>query len=72
MAVLSAANPTLLDLAKRLDPDMKIAPVVELLNETNEILTDMTWLEGNLITGHRTTVRTGIPEPTWRKLYGGV
>jgi hypothetical protein len=72
MAVLSAANPTLLDLAKRLDPDNKIAPVVELLNETNEILTDMTWLEGNLLTGHRTTVRTGIPEPTWRKMYGGV
>lgn len=72
MAVLSAANPTLLDLAKRLDPDMKIAPVVELLNETNEILTDMTWIEGNLLTGHRTTVRTGIPEPTWRKMYQGV
>lgn len=72
MAVLSTANPTLLDLAKRLDPDNKIAPVVELLNETNEILTDMTWLEGNLLTGHRTTVRTGIPEPTWRKMYGGV
>ena len=72
MAVLSAANPTLLDLAKRLDPDMKIAPVVELLNETNEILSDMSWIEGNLLTGHRTTVRTGIPEPTWRKMYGGV
>lgn len=72
MAVLSAANPTLLDLAKRLDPDDRIASIVELLNQTNEILTDMAWLEGNLITGHRTTVRTGIPEPTWRKLYGGV
>ena len=22
--------------------------------------------------GHRTTQRTGIPAPTWRKLYGGV
>lgn len=72
MAVLSSANPTLLDLAKRLDPDNRIAAIVELLNQTNEILTDMTWIEGNLLTGHRTTVRTGIPEPTWRKLYGGV
>lgn len=72
MAVLSTANPTLLDLAKRLDPDNRIAAIVELLNQTNEILTDMTWIEGNLLTGHRTTVRTGIPEPTWRKLYGGV
>src|SRR5690349_4026369 len=72
MPVLSAANPTLLDLAKRLDPDNKIAMIVELLNQTNEMLADMSWLEGNLLTGHRTTVRTGIPEPTWRKMYGGV
>lgn len=72
MVVLAAQNPTLLDLAKRLDPDNRIAAIVELLNQTNEMLADMTWMEGNLLTGHRTTVRTGIPEPTWRKMYGGV
>lgn len=72
MVTLSVTNPTLLDLAKMTDPDGKIAQIVEILNETNEILEDMTWLEGNLQTGHRTTIRTGIPEPTWRKLYGGV
>ena len=32
----------------------------------------MTWMEGNLPTGNRTTIRSGIPAPTWRKLYGGV
>ena len=72
MAVLSVNNPTLLDLAKATDPDGKIATVVEILNETNEVLDDMSWMEGNLPTGHRTTIRTGIPAPTWRKLYGGV
>lgn len=72
MAVLSVVNPTLLDLAKATDPDGKIATIVEILNETNEILDDMTWMEGNLPTGHRTTIRSGIPAPTWRKLYGGV
>jgi len=72
MTALSATNPTLLDLANRLDPDGKISKVVEILNATNEILADMTWMEGNLLTGHRTTVRTGIPAPTWRKMYGGV
>lgn len=72
MAALAANNPTLLDVAKRLDPDGKIATIVELLNQTNDVLTDMSWQEGNLPTGHRVTVRTGLPTPTWRKLYGGV
>ena len=72
MAALSVRNPTLLDLAKATDPDGKIATIVEILNETNEILADMSWVEGNLPTGNRTTVRSGIPAPTWRKLYGGV
>jgi hypothetical protein len=72
MATLSVNNPTLLDLAKATDPDGQIAAVVEILNQTSEILTDMSWVEGNLPTGHRTTVRTGIPYPTWRKMYGGV
>lgn len=72
MAALPTTNPTLLDLAKRQDPDGKIATIVEILNETNEVLDDMVWTEGNLPTGHRTTIRTGLPAPTWRKLYGGV
>lgn len=72
MAVLSTNNPTLADLAKVTDPDGSIADVVEILNETNEILMDMTWLEGNMTTGHRTSIRSGLPTPTWRKLYGGV
>ena len=72
MAALSVTNPTLADVAKRLDPDGKIDTIVEILNETNEILEDATMLEGNLPTGHRTTIRTGLPAPTWRKLYGGV
>jgi hypothetical protein len=72
MATLSVVNPTLADVAKATDPDGKIATIVEILNETNEILDDMVWVEGNLPTGHRTTVRSGLPAPTWRKLYGGV
>lgn len=72
MAVLADTHPTLLDLARRTDPDNRIADIVEILNQTNEILTDMVWQEGNLVTGHRTTIRTGLPAPTWRKLYGGV
>lgn len=72
MATLSTIHPTLMDVAKRLDPDGKIDTIVEILAETNEILEDMVWMEGNLPTGHRTTIRSGLPAPTWRKLYGGV
>lgn len=72
MATLATTHPTLLDLARRTDPDGNIADIVEILNQTNEILDDMVWMEGNLTTGHRTTIRTGLPTPTWRKMYGGV
>jgi len=72
MATLSVTNPTLSDLAKVTDPDGSVADVVEILNSTNEILTDMSWMEGNLTTGHRSSIRSGLPTPTWRKMYGGV
>lgn len=67
-----AGNVTLLDFARSLDPDGSTADVVEILNQTNEILTDMQWIEGNLPTGHRSTIRTGLPTAIWRKLYKGV
>lgn len=72
MATLSATHPTLLDFKNRLDPNNKIATIIEMLAQTNEVIEDMVWVEGNLPTGHRTTARTGLPTPTWRKLYGGV
>lgn len=72
MATLATTHPTLLDLARRSNPDGSIADIVEIMNQTNEVLLDMVWLEGNLVTGHITTVRTGLPAPTWRKMYGGV
>lgn len=65
-------NPNLLDLARRTDPDGKMAQIVELLHEDNELLEDITFIEGNLPTGHKTTVRTGLPTVAWRKLNYGV
>lgn len=72
MATLNADNPTLLDLAKITEPDGKVATVAEIMSQTNDILDDMTWQNGNLPTGHLFTARTGLPTPTWRKLNGGV
>jgi hypothetical protein len=72
MATLGATALTYADWAKRLDDDYKIASIVELLSQTNEILLDMLVVEGNLPTGHKTTVRTGLPQATWRLLNYGV
>jgi len=72
MAVLGNTVGTLVDVAKMLDPDGKIARVAELLNQSNEVLDDMIWKEGNLQTGDRTTVRTGLPGVAFRALNEGV
>lgn len=72
MATLGTTVLTYADHAARMDDNGKIAAIVELLSQTNEILMDMLVLEGNLPTGHKTTVRTGLPQATWRLLNYGV
>lgn len=72
MAVKSTTALTLADWGKRKDPDGKVAVITELLSQTNVILQDMPFVEGNLPTGHRTTVRSGLPAATWRLLNYGV
>lgn len=73
MGTLSTTNPTLADVAARMTADGKINPqIVEMLNETNEVLDDMTVIEANGFTEHKTTVRSGLPAGTWRKLNYGV
>jgi hypothetical protein len=64
---------TLADHAKRLEPGKeKFATVIETLSQKNEILQDMSFLTGNLTTGHRTVVRTGYPSVFFRNYNGGV
>lgn len=71
-ATVGAESLNIIDVAKRLDPDGSTADVAEMLAQTNEIVQDIPWVEGNLPTGNRTTIRTGLPQTVWRKLYGGV
>jgi hypothetical protein len=72
MATLTSTALTYADWAKRVEDDGRIAVVVELLSQTNEIMDDMLVLEANGPTSHKTTVRTGIPQATWRLLNYGV
>ena len=71
MPALSTANLTLLDLAKRTDPNGQIAKVVEILEQQNEFLQFLTFIEGNLPTGHLTTIRTGLPAVTYTTINSG-
>lgn len=71
MATLASSVLTLSDWAKRLDPDGKTATIVELLSQQNKILDDMLFMEGNLPTGHQTTVRTGLPDVFYRLMNTG-
>jgi hypothetical protein len=72
MATIGSTALTYADWAKRVDDGYRIARIIELLSQTNEILDDMLVVEGNLPTGHKTTVRTGLPQGTWRMLNTGV
>jgi len=71
MATLGTNNPTLLDWAKLKDPRGGIAKVVEILNQTDEMIEDMAFQEGNLETGHQVSVQTALPTVGYRLLNGG-
>ena len=72
MATLSTANLTLADWSKRVDPEGRVPVVAELLSQSNEILEDCVFKEGNLPTGERVVIRTGLPTVYWRALNQGI
>ena len=72
MALLASGQLTLADWAKRLDPNGQVPAVAEMLSQTNEILEDAVFQEGNLPTGHRVVSRTGLPLVYWRSINSGV
>ncbi len=46
--------------------------IIELMNESNDILDDVQFMESNQSDGHLTRIRTGLPEVYWRRLYQGI
>jgi len=71
MATLSSTVLTMADWAKSTDPDGKVAKTVELLSQSNEVLDDMLFKEGNLPTGEQTSIRTGLPTVYYRLINQG-
>ncbi len=74
MATLGTSRPTLLDVARALDPDgkLRVAKIAKVLQQFNPFLDDVVWMEGNLATGNQTTVETSIAAPSLRSLNAGV
>ncbi|MDM3952901.1 phage capsid protein [Pseudomonas alloputida] len=72
MAILTSTMPTLIDKFSREDKDKKIMKIVELMAKQNDILMDAEYMECNDGSKHKTTMRSGIPEPTWRMFNQGV
>jgi hypothetical protein len=71
MATLASDVLTMYDWAKSIDPDGKVAKTVELLSQSNRILDDMLFKEGNLPTGEQTSIRTGLPTVYYRLINQG-
>lgn len=72
MAVIGTGAYTFADLAVALNAAGNgLAPTVEMLGKAHPILEDIPWKEGNLVTGHKTTMRTSLPTGTWRLLNSG-
>lgn len=60
------------ELRKRQTPDGAIDRVIETLAQSNPIMEDVVWAEGNLSTGNQTTQRTGLPNVYLRQINCGV
>ena len=72
MATLGSNFFDLIDLYKSKNPEGQIAQVIEMLTELNPILSDAIAMECNSGAKHVHTVRTGLPDVTWGKLYKGI
>lgn len=72
MALLGNNALTLSDWRKRTAPDGSIDFIIEALLNSNPIMDDVTWMQGNLPTGNKTTIRTSMPRPSIRRINRGI
>lgn len=72
MATIGNTYASLADLYKNMQGGEVTGDIIEMLSQLNPVLQDMPAIECNQGTTHMTTVRTGLPEPTWRELYQAV
>lgn len=66
------ANQTLVDIAMKTDPRGDPAKIANILAQTNDILLDCQFYEGNMATGHEVAITTGLPEVYFRAINQGI
>lgn len=72
MATLASNYFTMADYAATLDPSGKPAKIIDILSQSNQIVEGMSWMEGNLPTGHKTTQTAYLPVLQSRAFNQGV
>ncbi len=72
MAIKGTEALTLVDLAKRLDPNKKVdRKIVEMRSLVNDWIKDAMWMQCNDGTSHRTTRRVSLPPVVWTAINRG-
>jgi len=72
MATIGNSYLSLADLRKQQDKNDQIADIIEIMAKKNDMMADAPTIECNEGNTHLNTMRTGLPQGTWRKLYQGV
>lgn len=72
MATVGSSYLSLADLRRQQNRDDTIADIIEIMAQRNDMLADAPAVECNQGHENLTTIRSGLPEPTWRRLYEGV
>jgi hypothetical protein len=63
---------TLADLRRQTNRNDEVADIIEIMAQRNDFMMDAPAIECNQGHEHLTTIRSGLPTPTWRRLYEGV
>ena len=72
MATIGNSFPGLIDHFRSVDASGNILPTIETLTALNPIMKDAYVEEANQGFKHLSVMRTGLPDPTWGKLYQGI
>lgn len=72
MATVGNSYLSLADLRKQQNKNDEVADIIEIMAQQNDMIQDAPTFECNEGNSHLTTIRAGLPTPTWRKLYEGV